>query len=980
MIVASILGGPAPPLRAEPGHRSLRADPGSLFDLRRAPHGLLLVGQEPASPARWAARLRVVRDRLAAASRPRLAHVTHLDLSGPLPVLELADPGGSCLRDRLGEPLGVPAALRLGLDLAEALVQLHAAGLLARTLSPQGFVLDEAGRPVLVDIAFATPLATADRREPGEFDSTQPYRAPEQLSGAGARVGAPADLYAVGAILYEALSGHPPFAASGGLSLSRQHLALAPPPLDACVPDRCAGLRALVFKLLQKEPARRYPSARSLRDDLSRCSRLLERGHGIPEFPLGAGSGGVFFRSSTALLGRLPERAQVTEAVQAAAQGAGRTLALVGPAGIGKSTLLSLAGALGDRGLVGSGAVEPVAAAQPLAPLPQALDQLVAKVLGGDAERLSSVRAALSQSPPAGLELLVAACPRLVHLVPAGAAPLAVDSASARSNRRLDALRRVLSVLADSAEGLVLVLDDLQRAAPETLELLGGLIDHRKLPGVTFLLGWRGGEGEADGWWAQLPSSPDRQRVDVAPLTVSAVAELIADTLVLPVDGLEELAQLLLRRSGGNPFDVGACLTRAVRAEGVILDDDARGWLVQRSRLAELEATPHAVDSLAESLGLLPPGIREALQAGACLGARFDASSVADLLDAPLADVLDALDAAEAAGVVGRLEAGAGPEPTAGSFRFVHDRLQEACLGATSARSAAELHDRIALQRLADPATASDPNALIRAVQHLMHGGEPPEGMREQHAGWMLEGAQAARALAGWAAARSFADRGLALLGDSADPETLRSLRLVSLAASSGLSDRARLEELAALVIADAQDPLDAVEAWEILIEDLIAQNRSAAAIDMFRRAGATLGYRLPQRVGKGDVARSLLRAQWALVGWSAERADSLPVLDDPRAEATLRLMLRTTTAAYNASADVYAVLSCDLARLGLQAGASLATAWGLANLAVIQSAALGRHDFGYALGEAARRMFTRFQPHPFAAHECSFWRWSWRR
>ncbi|MGE0710981.1 MAG: protein kinase [Planctomycetota bacterium] len=207
--------------------------------------------------------------RAAAALRhPNVLPVHGLERAGGRPALVMDLVTGGSLEARLkeGGPLECGAAARVVAEVARAVAAAHAQGVLHRDLKPQN-VLFSGERPLLCDFGLArTGPSTLTRT--GEVLGTPGYMSPEQALGDRAAIGPATDVYGLGALLYAALTGQPPFRGSSALATLDLVVngRLAPPrELRPAVP---AALEALCLRALAREPAARWPSAGAFADAL----------------------------------------------------------------------------------------------------------------------------------------------------------------------------------------------------------------------------------------------------------------------------------------------------------------------------------------------------------------------------------------------------------------------------------------------------------------------------------------------------------------------------------------------------------------------------------------------------------------------------------------------------------------------------------------------------------------------------------------
>jgi WD40 repeat protein len=218
------------------------------------------------------ARCRTEAEAAARLQHPNIVQIHEVGEQDGEPYLALEFVDGGTLEGKFGgKPQPGRAAAELVETLARAMHYAHQKGVVHRDLKPANVLLTAEGVPKITDFGLAKVLEGGPGQTlPGAIVGTPSYMAPEQAEGKAREVGPAADVYALGAILYDALTGRPPFRGASLLETLEQVRSEEPVPPSRLLPKLARDLETICLKAMDRSPARRYPSAGALADDLRR--------------------------------------------------------------------------------------------------------------------------------------------------------------------------------------------------------------------------------------------------------------------------------------------------------------------------------------------------------------------------------------------------------------------------------------------------------------------------------------------------------------------------------------------------------------------------------------------------------------------------------------------------------------------------------------------------------------------------------------
>jgi serine/threonine protein kinase len=218
------------------------------------------------------ARFQIEAEAIASLQSPNIVQIYEIGAVNGAPYfsLELVE-GGNLARKLAGQPLAFREAADLAATLARAVHSAHLRGVVHRDLKPANVLLTEEGIPKITDFGLAKQLDSTDESiEEGAVVGTPAYLPPEQAAGAHAEIGPLSDVYSLGAVLYELLTGRPPFRGESISDTLMMVLYDEPVPPTRLRPKVPRDLETICLKCLAKDPAKRYDSAMALAEDLQR--------------------------------------------------------------------------------------------------------------------------------------------------------------------------------------------------------------------------------------------------------------------------------------------------------------------------------------------------------------------------------------------------------------------------------------------------------------------------------------------------------------------------------------------------------------------------------------------------------------------------------------------------------------------------------------------------------------------------------------
>ncbi len=840
-----------------------------------------------------------------------------------------------------------PTAMRPAPQLRHAFGQivrgvraLHGAGILHLDLKPSNVLVAPDGRVVVVDFGLARPIEGGGAElalDVGEVEvgsgsetrsivGTPTWMAPEQYSGSG--ISAATDWYAVGLMLYLALTGVPAFAPASIPVLWFAKRTIAPTPPETLLDDVATDLAGLALELVLPEPTAR-PSGEEI-------AQRLEH-EGVPPT--------LARRIKVTLVGRERERALLTGILERA-QRSTSVVHLVGASGVGKTALLtSLLDEARSRALVVRGRCyerENV----PYNAFDGVIDALAVRL----AERDGSVPLA---SLPRWISELARVFPVLATVPSIARAveehpPISSGTAILELRRRAAiALGELLGTLA-AERPLVIAIDDLHWADADSADWLAKLFTAMGTnASILFACTLRPDEARAN---PHLMSHVETLRIDATAgavafdeIAVEPLAEkgaiALAEAVMVALGNASpspNVVRAIAEEAKGNPFSVEAIAELVVRGVGTAPHVPIEDLLAERVRgLAAAERA--LVETLAVAGSPIP------------LAAAFAAANLAN------ETVLHALWSLRGGGLVRSTGSSAGDR-----VGLHHDRLRESVLRSLDAAATQRIHLAVAAALEAfDGETWLF--AIARHYAAATDGIAPADRLRV--AALQLAAGHRARRAAAFPLAFECFEAGIALLPD----DRWDSAYALALALHTGAAETAylsatwsALDAHVEIVKARGRTILEQLVAWEVAIDACIARTEYTRALDFGLEALRHLGVDLPRQPTSADIAAAHARSEAALASVGPKAFNALPTASAPEVVAAMRIESRLSSAAYFAQPGLFQIIVHHLVTASVERGVSPATPYALAVYGIVLNA-MGRRREAHTWGMVALSLIDRF-------------------
>ncbi|MEG5001992.1 ATP-binding protein, partial [Microcoleus sp. B4-D4] len=862
--------------------------------------------------------------------------------------LVMEDFGGVSLQEwaqKGKSTLSLTEFLQIAVALCNTLDILYRERIIHKDIKPSNILINPETKQVkLIDFSIASllPRETQTLINPNILEGTLAYISPEQTGRMNRGIDYRTDFYSLGVTFYELLTGKLPFQSNDLMELVHGHIAKAAPLVQEINPQIPSVLSDIVNKLMAKNAEGRYQSALGLKYDLEKCLARLQVTGSIESFEIGQRDLCDRFLIPDKLYGRETEVKTLLQAFERVSMGATEMMLVAGFSGIGKTAIVNEVHKpiVRQRGYFIKGKYDQFQRNIPFSAFVQAFRDLMGQLLTESDVQLKQWKNQILETVGDNGQVIIEVIPELEKII--GEQPPAVELSGTAAQNRFNLLFQKFTKVFTSAEHpLTLFLDDLQWADSASLKLMQLLMADT---GHLFIVGaYRDNEvNPAHPLMLTLSEIQKKQAtintITLTPLSQSQINQLVADTLKSTENLALPLSQLVYQKTKGNPFFATQFL-KALHEENFIQFNLELGcWQCDLSQINQQALTDDVLEFMALQLEKLPLATQNILKLAACIGNQFDLTTLAIVseqsevetaanlwkalpegLILPIGDVYKFYVGAESQSVTSEKSQNV-------TYKFLHDRVQQAAYSLIPDRQKASIHLNIGQLLLARTSDIEQTNKLFDIVNHLNWGlklvVEPAE--REKIAQLNGLAAKRARSATAYQSAMTYATTGITLLKpDCWQSQYELALMLHELAAENAFlaGEFEQMEHWAEIVLQEAKTLLDRVKIYEIQIQNHTLQHQLLDASALAKQVLSQLGIPLPDSPTQSDIRQGFEDTVNLLAGRAIEELLNLPAMTASEPLAAMKIATNAAPGIYNTNPSLYPLLILSQVNASIQYG-----------------------------------------------------------
>jgi len=934
-------------------------------------------------------------------------------------VMLLEDFGGQSLKFILSQSrLSLEGFMNIAIKTTESLAAVHNANIIHKDINPSNIIYNhQTAQLKIIDFGISTRLSQEfiTVLPPHKLEGTLAYIAPEQTGRMNRGIDYRSDFYSLGVTFYELLTNKLPFESTDPMELVHCHIAQQPLPPHELVADIPIAVSNIIIKLLAKTPEERYQSSWGIKADLETCLEQLQAQGQIFPFPLASQDIAEKFHVPQKLYGREQEVTQLLTAFEQVAtlpespqeehKGVGMVL-ISGYSGIGKSALVNEIHRpiTRQRGQFISGKFDQLQRDIPYSAISQAFRELIRKLLSEPEIILQVWKQKILETLGDKGQIIIDVIPELEKIIGQQTAVERLGRTESQ-NRFNWFFQKFLSVFCQKEHPLVIFIDDLQWADLPSLNLIEQLITDPDNQYFLMIGAYRDNEVSPTHPLIHTLKKINQTQVTVNeitlyPLNIKHINQLIADTLSCSTKVAKPLAELIAKKTGGNPFFLTQLLYSLYQENLLIfnsnysptnVEEEQKGyWHWDLENIKRVSITDNVVDLMIRQIEKLDQKTQQIIKLAACIGNQFNLEILSIVNNksqiATARDFQSALDKGlvipldnnykvpllwQAEELSDSSSKKSSEYVTYIPYKFLHDRVQQAAYSLIPKETKKQVHLQIGRLLLKNTQNNDLPIKVFDIVNQLNEGSSliTEQLEKDQLARLNLLAAKKAKASTAYKAALEYLALGSKILAENSweyQYQFTLEFQLATLEVLYLNTKWERIEELSKNILKKISNILDQIKIYELIIMSYYGQFKPQKSIDYALKALSKLEIEISQEVVSDSAIKNKIEQEKQLLKLklkdkSIKDLADLPAMTDPYKLAAMSVIQPVMTALWTTNFPLLIEIILIQINLCIKYNNPPQAALTYGCYGMLLCGILGDIDFGYRFGKLSLILLEKY-------------------
>lgn len=690
-----------------------------------------------------------------------------------------AQPLVSLLKEK---QLDLKTILIIGVGISKGIADIHSAYVIHKDIKPQNIVVNVPNRVIkIIDFGISTLLSKDVQAisNPEALEGSIAYISPEQTGRMNRSIDFRTDIYSLGVTLYEMLTGTLPFKSEDLMELVYMHIAkplTLPHEINPAIPK---AVSEIVAKCLLKDPEDRYYSALGVCNDLENCLKQLETTGKIEFFLPGVNDVYDRFSIPQKLYGREKEIELLSKQYSKIHKKAAVTL-VSGDAGIGKTSLVM---EMQRKGYFIVGKFDELKKNVPFSGFLNALENLIHNLLSESNESLDRWKTTILSALGTNAQILIKLLPDLELITGPQPETESMDYIESEKRMLTAFINFIKLFLERSDQPLTIFLDDLHWADYSSYKLFHALVTEDGIKNLLVIGSYRNAEVDSAHPLYELIHNISQEHVAIeaiepAPLSINSINQLVSDVLHCHAERAFPLANLVYKKTQGNPYFINRFLTQMYKDGNIRFNPKEQVWENDLEKIQQVEVTENVANLIGQTLKKLSVPTINMLKVAAAMGSQFDLRALLALTEKPMGELVANLSEAIANECIAPLENFYSPDvlktidldKVNPGFKFQHNRIQKEAYKLIPEWEINQLHVKVGRYLLKQLPQKKKEEQFFEIVDHLNYGIDMVNSEEEtlELANFNQQAAKQAMASIAYPAAEKYYKISLKLLAENA--------------------------------------------------------------------------------------------------------------------------------------------------------------------------------------------------------------------